>query len=127
MTDVGIPLKNILVDDVDVAALVADRVGPFPLPQTPTLPAITYSRVSGPRHHDIDMLYPRYQVTAWATTYVDARTLAQTIIECLQRYKGTKNGVEINQVSILNDLDLRDSDTGYYTVPVDVQIIFRED
>ena len=120
-------LGNILLDDVDVAALIGTRYTPDPLEQGAVLPAATYKKVTGLRHHDLNFAYPTYQVSAWGETSATARAVAQAIIEAIQRYKGVKDGMTITQASVKNDLDLYDPETGRYTVPIDIQINYWEE
>lgn len=120
-------LGNILLDDPDVGHLIGSRYTPDPLDEGETLPALTYKRVSGGRHHDLNFGYPVYQVTAWGATATSARAVAQTVIEAIQRYKGVKNSMIITQASVKNDLDLYDPESKRYTVPVDIQINYWEE
>jgi hypothetical protein len=127
VTDVGVALKTILRADVDVAALVGTRVYAFPLRQTPVLPDLTYQRVSGPRDALLGIAKPRYQFTAWSESYGEARDVAQAVDDCLQRYKGTSEGVLIIQATVVNDTDLYDPETGRHTCTVDVMLKYWED
>lgn len=78
-----------------ISALVSDRVYINRLPQTVTLPAITYQRISTPRvlAHDTSgatgTAYPRFQVDAWATTYASAKAITDAVRAALNGYKGT--------------------------------------
>lgn len=119
-------LGNILLDDPDVAILIGTRYTAEPLPQVATLPALTYKKVSGPRHHDLNFAYPVFQVNAWGATKTSARACAQAVIEAIQRYKGVKDGVKIVQASVRNELDLYDPETKRHVVPIDIQINYWE-
>jgi len=127
VSDVGVALKTILRADVDVAALVGTRVYAFPLRQNPVLPDITYQRVSGPRDALLGVAKPRYQFTAWSLSYGEARAVAQAVDDCLQRYKGTSEGVLIISSIVVNDLDIYDPETGRHTCPVDVMLKYWEE
>lgn len=100
--------------------LVASRIYPLLLPQTPTLPAIVYLRVSGPRvqSHDGDsaLQHPRFQFSCWAETYAGALAVAEEVRLALQGL--TTAGVGIFE----NMLDLYDAETGWFQVPVDITI-----
>jgi hypothetical protein len=69
------------------------RIYPVILPQSPTLPALTYQRVSEPRQltHDgvTALVESRYQVTAWAPTYDAAAALAAAVGDGLHGFTGT--------------------------------------
>jgi len=127
VADVGVALQTILRADVDVAALVGTRVYAFPLRQNPVLPDITYQRVSGPRDAVLGVGKPRYQFTAWSDSYGEAREVAQAVDDCLQRYKGTSEGVLIISAIVVNDVDIYDPETGRHTCSIDVMIKYWED
>jgi len=112
--------------DPTVAGLIATRFYPHQLPQTPTLPACTYFRVSYRRVDAIDIPTVRVQVTCWASTYSGARTLADAIKKASGHRKGTSAGLDICYSSVANDLELRDATTGYFYVPVDFMVTYRE-
>ena len=127
MADLGTALKTILRADVDLAALVGTRVYPFPLRQTPVLPDVTYQRVSGARDALLGVGKPRYQFTAWSESYLEARDVAQAVDDCIQRYKGTSEGVLIISATVVNDVDIFDAETGRHTCSVDVMLKYWED
>ena len=127
MTDVGVALKTILRADVDLAALVGTLVYAFPLRQDPVLPAVTYRRVSGPRDQLLGIGKPRYQFTAWSESYGEARDVAQAVDDCLQRYKGTSEGVLIINATVVNDVDIYDPETKKHTCSVDVMLKYWEE
>lgn len=112
--------------DPTVAGLIGTRFYPYQLPQTPTLPACTYFRVSFRCLDEIRYPTVRVQVTCWSTTYAGARALAAAIRDAAGRKKGTSGGLDIKYCSVENCLDLRDPTTGYYSVPVDFKVTYRE-
>lgn len=126
-TAIEVVLTGMLKTDADLLALIDARVYPVKLPQDPTLPAVTYQKISGPRIHDLDVAFPRFQITAWATSYIEAEAVGFAIRGSTQRYKGIRDGVNILQMVFLNEVDMRDPETGYYTRPVDVEIIYEEE
>jgi len=111
--------------DPTVAGLIGTRFYPMMLPQTPTLPACTYFRVSHRIPDEIPYPTIRMQVTCWATTHSGARALATALEAAAGKKKGTSAGVEIKYASVANDLDMHDPDTGYYMVPVDFKVTYR--
>ena len=123
-----IALRAHLIAEVAVGA----RVYPDILPQNPTYPAITYQQILSNSHHDIDIDFPRYQVTAWAETRRAAINLADEIDKALTRYKGHM-GTAPNQVAIKQIgkepspgvlFDREAGADGVYYVPQDFKIIF---
>lgn len=118
-------LRTVILDDATVTGLIATRYYDT-LPQTPTLPACTYLRVSHRVPDEIPFPTARIQVTCWATTRSGARELAKAVRDAADKFKGTKNGMRLVYAKHENDLDLRDGTTGYHTVPVDFKVTYRD-
>lgn len=76
-----------------VTALAAARIGPPPLEQNATLPAIVCQRISGNRTAALDgptgKGEARIQVTCWASTYPAAVALGDQARIALDGYRGT--------------------------------------
>lgn len=119
-------LRNWIVSDVTVAALIGTRCYPVELPQIPTLPAVTLTRISYAPKDEIPYPTVRIQATSWATTNGGARALAQAIEDAASKRKGTSLGMTVIYASVLNNLDLHDPETGYHTVPVDFKVTYKE-
>lgn len=102
-----------------VAALVRTRIYPMFLPQDPTLPAIVYQKISGPRSYshggDQNLTFTRYQFSCWATTYAGAKALATQLRNCLS---GRKYDV-IRAAFVANELDDYDPGTKDFREIVD--------
>ena len=110
-----------VVTRLEVAVpLVASRVYPLLLPQSPTLPAIVYLKVSGMRvqshNGDSALQHPRFQFSCWAETYTEALAVAEQVRMALQGL--TAAGVGIYETAH----DFYDTDTGWYHAPVDITI-----
>lgn len=115
-----------LSNEAGITNIVGDRIYPGVRPQDSELPAISYLRISGPEHHNIDVAFPRFQISAWAATYNEAKTLGNEIKAAFQRFKGTMGGaqgVDVIQGVLLNDNDIYESDTRVYHNPVDIKLI----
>lgn len=82
-------VRAALLADPAVVALVVDRVGPAPLPQKPTLPAVTLQTISDPQIVDYDgvsvLRQQRIQVNQWATTAAGVTTLRHAVEAALAR------------------------------------------
>ncbi len=95
-------LCSVLENDAAVAALVGTRVYAMPLPQDPTLPAITYQRIStvlgagisGPE----SLARVRVQVDCWATTVAGVAALGQAVLNALHGYSGTVDAVAVRGI-----------------------------
>jgi hypothetical protein len=58
-----------------LVALVGTRIEPVVNAQSGTWPALSYQQISGPREHSHDgcgIQFPRFQLTATATTFTEA-------------------------------------------------------
>lgn len=110
------------------ATTAGSRIYPDILPQHPTYPAITYQQILSNSHHDIDVDFPRYQITAWHPRRIDALNLADEIDRALTRYKGTLGTIPVKWISkepgpgILYDRDA--GADGIYYVPQDFKIVY---
>lgn len=113
-----------------LTALVGTRIYPQRLPQTPTLPAVTFFRVSGPTIQDFDgtaKTRARFQLDCWAegdTAYADAHEVADQVIAALDGYGGQMGGAGgvWCDATLINDRDLPDPDTGWHRVSQDYEI-----
>ena len=122
-------LHEYLSGRTEITDLVGNRIYPIVLPQGPAYPALTYIKISGPVLHDVDIAYPRFQLSSWGEEYSDVKQLAAAVKEVLQRFKGVMGsapGIKVSQVVFENELDLYDPETGVYHIPADYTIIYRE-
>ncbi len=120
-------LRKKLIRHEDLYNLVKERIYILKLPQNPTYPAITYFKVSSPRHHDLAVSYPRFQFDSWASSYSVARSVANEIRKAIQREKGIWDGIKVIQVVYLNESELYENDTKIYHIVTDFQILYREE
>jgi Protein of unknown function (DUF3168) len=94
-------IRSLLLADSAVTTLVGTRICPLVLPQKPTLPAITYQRISGQTQYTHDgpaLARPRVQIDCWASDYDTAKSLAAAAAAVLSGFKGISSGVEIEGV-----------------------------
>jgi hypothetical protein len=110
-------------------ALVGTRVYPNKLPQDPTLPALSYRRVSAVRPSamgsDIGLARARFQVDVWAATYASARAVAEQLRQALQRWR-TTTGTIVQDSFVLNETDLYEDTTEIHHVAMDFEINYEE-
>lgn len=92
------------------------RVYPVMMPQNPTLPAITYSRVSGVPIVSLDGMSGldcvRLQIDCWASTYLAAKNLATQV----RTEMATLNAL------LLLDVDGYEPDEKVYRVTMDFSL-----
>jgi hypothetical protein len=102
-------IYSILTGDSDVSALVGTRVYPVNIPQNPTYPLVSFSRVSGNRVASMSgassISMPRFEIGCFADTYSAVKTLAGKVRSVLFGYSGTIAGVIVYSVLLESDTD----------------------
>ena len=125
-------LRTFVIAGSDVTALIGSRMYPLKMPQSPTMPLLVYQRISGPREHDADgaagIANPRIQIDAWAATYTGAKDLATKVRKRIDGYSGDVGSPAVDVVfsHLLSDRDFYDSETEYYRVSMDFEIMHVE-
>jgi hypothetical protein len=110
---------------------VGNRVYPKVLPQNVQTPAITYELITDPRgntHQGPDgTVEALYQVTVWAKSYMEAKTISLSIKNALQGFSGAMGtGVTVASVFAGGGRDLFDDDLRLYFIPADFIIHYKE-
>lgn len=123
-------IRTYLVSYSQLAALIGARFYPMVLPQTPTLPAMVWARISGPREYshsgDSQLAFSRYQFTSWSADLAEARQVAQALISAMSGYSGPMGNEIVYAAFVENDIDDYDQETGLYSVIVDVTMWAKE-
>jgi len=95
-------VRYVLVNDVDVAALVSTRVYNGILPLNPTYPAVTIQPITEDDNNTLASLpalrWARLQIDAWAETYAGAKDLHDKIRAALNGQTYTPAGVRIGSI-----------------------------
>lgn len=119
-----------LEDDATVGGIAGDRIYPLKLPQNVTLPAITYSRVSGERGKQLAGLTgyarPTFQFDLWAQSYNSCKLLAKAVRESLDGFQGTMDSETVYRVQILNEIDDFEEDLIVYRTIQDYEVFHQE-
>jgi len=130
MADLETVLQTRLTTFAGLTPLVGTRVYPLKLPQTPTMPSVTYQRIDGPRESGIagehGMAHPRIQVDSWASTYGGAKAVAEQVRAALQRWSDATTTPAILDSFIAGDVDIYESDVELNRVSMDFIIWHRE-
>lgn len=109
-----------------LSALVGTRVYPAPLPQRPTLPAVTYQRIStlpiGSRDAaKANFERPRFQFDGWALDVAGRAALADALRNALATIQQASNPRV--DVTLLQDArDFYEADSGRYRAALDAFI-----
>lgn len=119
-----------------IAQVPATRIYPSIIPQTATLPAISYSHISSVEETDISMnteiVRARVQVTVAvsgidSTSYAKVKELISLITAACNHKSGNINGV--NTKSVIRDVlspDFRDDDSGVSYQSIDFRVVYKE-
>lgn len=126
-------LRTLALADSTVSGLVGTRMYPLKLPQDPTYPAVTYTRISGPRLYDhggeTGMAEGRFQIDSWGASYSSAKSAAAAVREAIEGYRGTTGGTEFASIFCVNDSDSyepQEGDEGVWRVSTDYWIRYYE-
>ena len=123
-------LFSYLSTDSGITALVSTRVYPLRMPQNATLPAVTFTRISGPRSHALSgptgCGMARIQIDAWATTYASAKAVIDTVRSALDGYSGTAGSETIKSSLLQTETDFYEPETNVYRVSQDYFIKYEE-
>ena len=113
-----------------LVTLASTRIYPLILPQNPTLPAVTYQRIDGPRESalsaEMGLAHPRIQVDSWGKTYASAKAVATQVRGALQRWSSEATDPVVLDCLLESDEDGYESDVNIYRVRQDWVCWHRE-
>lgn len=119
-----------LIAYAGLAALIGDRVYPLKAPQDAIYPLLNYQRISGPRVHSHNgpsgLAHPRFQLTAWASSLIEAKLVVAQARAAVDGFKGTMGDVDINGCFVVNEIDHYDPETERHGTTIDVIIWHNE-
>lgn len=120
-----------LTSAANLTELVSNRVYPVKLPQNPTLPAITYQRVSTSRYHTHDtgfsgLARPRFQFDCYASSYLGAKNLLEALRATLEGFSGYVGTTRIQGALSQNETDFYEDVSGLYRRSIDFMIHHQE-
>ncbi len=108
-----------------LGALIGTRLYPLLLPQLPTLPAVTYQRVSTPTLLEFErslLPHPRFQFNCWATTFAGARAVADQVRAALDVYMGAMGATTVRASLVEDERDDYDPATEWWRIIVEAVI-----
>ncbi|RMD51893.1 DUF3168 domain-containing protein [Candidatus Parcubacteria bacterium] len=119
-------LYNKLKNDAGINALVSGRVYPLRLPQQPTLPAITYQRISTVRLQQLggvtNNARVRFQIDSFAETFNEIKDIAAAIRAALDGFKGTLSSDTVYRIISLSENDLYENEADIYRNSQDYEV-----
>jgi hypothetical protein len=127
---IDVALRTFVLADATVAGRVGTRMHARRLPQSPTLPALTWYNVSTRREHDMDgpdgLPRVRIQVSCWAATPAAADELAAAVQARLDGYRGAWGDVQVGACLMVGERDMDDVEAGRSGVALDFQVQYEE-
>ncbi|MCK1541444.1 DUF3168 domain-containing protein [Bradyrhizobium sp. 179] len=134
MKDIRPALREFLLGDSAIVALVVARVYPVVLPQGTKLASVVYTRISGEGDYHMQgasgYVRPRVQIAAWAPTVDGAATLANAVKNRIDGYSGEmgtgSNIVRVQGVFQAVEREMYDDIVQMYAVMRDFFIHYEE-
>jgi len=132
---IAVLLRDALAENSGVSSKVSTRIYPLLLPENnPTLPAITYQRISNTATNGSTALREtRWQISCWAkrsegiSGYKAAQELAASVKSALEEYRDTSETPGIKQAYVVNENDDYDDEARVYRTIVDVMLVTTGD
>ena len=125
-------LKELLADS-GVTDLISERLYYVKAPQDVVKPYVIFFKASGPREYSHDgvsaLARPRFQFSCFATTYYEAKQIAEAIraaIEAFNGIMGGAGGAEVGSCFCINESDIYEDNTQLFHVAVDYLIWHKE-
>lgn len=119
-----------LLENVDLALLISNRLHEDVLPQEPTLPAVVWQRISNLRFYSQSgpsgLARPRVQFACWSTTKLEAIRVANAVLAALDGFSGLMSTVEVGAAFNEGEGDYYDPVTGMRRVLLDFEIYHKE-
>lgn len=119
-------LRRVLVADAGVASLAADRVYTEVLPQSPAVPAVVFTEVSGDEDLALDgptgARARRLQVDSWANTRAEATSLGLAVRSVLAGHDGAAEGLVVESVFLVTERWDFDAETALYRTSQDYEV-----
>ncbi|HUT68657.1 MAG TPA: DUF3168 domain-containing protein [Dehalococcoidales bacterium] len=119
-------LMTYLLAQSGITDLVSTRIHFVKAHQDIDAPYLVLFKVSGPREHSHDgsseLAHPRFQFSAFATKYSDAKAVIAAVQAALQGYSGIMGGaggVYVNGCFYEDENDFYETDTNLHHVSAD--------
>lgn len=105
----GTAIRNLLVNDADVGAIIGDRIHPGIAPENVPYPLAIYSELTQSFDESKDGPIPTgnhsFEVHIYSYEYPQCQRIATAIKAALDWYTGTVNTVAINRIRFVDQSD----------------------
>lgn len=114
-----------------LAALVGDRIYPSEIAQGATLPAVRFEVLAAARPsamgQDAGIVRSVATCEAWGRTFPEARDVADQLVACWQRFRGTVAGTELLDCFVQDEREVVEAATTpiIYRIAVDIAVFWR--
>lgn len=113
-----------LSGDSDISASVGTRIYPSIAPQNATTPFIIYSKIAETYDHamsvDPNIKSPRYQISAYSTSYLEAKTVSKNVENLLRDYSGnfgpSSEPISVQRIFMEFEMDMSHRDLETFEV-----------
>jgi hypothetical protein len=125
-------LRTHILGDTSIKGQISERLYPLTLPQDPTLPAMTYQKISGFRFHDMEgasgLASPRFQFDIWSKSYLTSKNISDLLRKRLDGFRGTIGSDVIQGAFLDSERDFFEEDEllKFYRVSMDFFIYHEE-
>jgi hypothetical protein len=124
-------LRQFLLADASIAAVVGTRVFVGRMPQGERNPSIVYNRISDTGYHvyegPLGFARPRMQIDAWAETPDEAAALSNLVKSRLDGFSGLMGDVTVQGALFDSLREMYDPEAELYRVSTDYLILHVED
>lgn len=125
-------LRSVLIGDTSLAGLVAARVYPVQLPQAPTYPSLTISKISAIRFPHLTgasgLVQARFSVTCWGATVTASLALADVVRNILNGRNALLATIWA-EIKLDNERDLSEFEadlSGLFPIQQDYIVTYKE-
>jgi Protein of unknown function (DUF3168) len=119
-------IRDLILSDPAIVAIVGTRVYPAPLPANPVYPAITYQQISqgnvSSHSGNSHLANTRLQLTCWASSHTANSDLRDNLKRVLRDFHGNQSGYRLDRVAWDNDLAQYESETAKHQRIIDLLI-----
>lgn len=103
---------------------------PIVLPQNAIFPAITYQVLNTTRLSafgtDVGVVMEDVSIYVWGKTALSVDVQANAVVAALQRYRGTLDSTEIQDIFIEDRSDFYEDETETYRSVINIQVDYTE-
>ena len=121
-------LFTLISSDPTISGMIGTRVYPILLPESPTLPAITYQVTRGngdPTFETSGLIKLYMQFDCWGKTYSDAAQLRKALVKLLNGYQGVlSDGTDLQLGQFQQPIDFFEQDARQYRCAVEFYFLF---